>query len=179
MGEYKITRVSSQPPREWSFADRKTGNDVPMLTYKVMIEGQEEAVDVNRKAEGDAPKAGDVLSGTLEQTDFGYKFKPERKPFTPGGRDTTEIRAQMSIKEANRWIANDPNSKHTMEELESTAKQIYSMVDRVKGSSSAPVTEQSGYEKAKSAAEKIKKTFSDGSPVTDDDAPINLDDIPF
>src|SRR5881396_458783 len=108
MAEFKIAKVSTAAPREWSFKDRRTGSDVPMETYKVMLEGEDDPVDINRKP-GNAPAAGELLTGTIEDSDFGKKFKPERKPFTPGGapKDTAEIKAEWAIGQANAYLSTE------------------------------------------------------------------------
>lgn len=132
MSEFTITKVSAQPPRSWSFNDRRTGNAVPMVTYKVMLEGIEEPVDLNRKP-GMLPAAGEVLVGALEESDFGKKFKPERKPFAPGsGKDSKEIRAEWAIGQANAWLISE--KEKNMSDVEPLAKDFFAMVDRVKDS---------------------------------------------
>lgn len=48
--------------------------------YSVMLEGEAEAVTLNQKPETPAPKAGDILSGTIAEDQYGRKFKKEQKP---------------------------------------------------------------------------------------------------
>lgn len=111
---YTIKLVSQKPPREWSFkAKDGSSTEIKMKTYKVILEERSdlaEGVDVNRKADGEPPKAGETLTGTIEPTDFGYKFKPERQTGGYGGRggyqrDDKEIRAQMAVKAATDYAA--------------------------------------------------------------------------
>lgn len=75
MSEYRIVQVSSKPPKTW------TGKFGPMETYKIMVDGETEAVEINKKP-GNVPKVGDVLYGTLDETEFGIKFKadPNARP---------------------------------------------------------------------------------------------------
>lgn len=180
MAEYTITQVSQKPPRTWSFTDKRTGADVPMETYKVMFGGHDEPVDINRKP-GKAPTVGEVLTGSIEPTDFGFKFKPDRKPGTAwSSKDQESIRAQWAIGQA---VAVFNAGKDTnIGDIEKNAKDFYAMVDRVKGGvqSEQPPASEPGYEKAKAEAERIRQTFSDGSPTPSDaDMQINLDNIPF
>lgn len=178
MAEYTITKVSGQPPRVWSFTDKRTGANVPMETYKVMIEGEDEPIDINRKP-GNPPRDGEVLVGTLEDSDFGKKFKSERKPFTPGAggfRDQPDIKAQWAIRQA---VAIELSDKPVdMASVEVNARELFEMTERVK---TPPPTQ--GYEKAKAVATAIKQniptpnTFSNGEPVPD--SGTDLGEIPF
>jgi hypothetical protein len=76
--EHKIAVLGSLPPKEW---ESKYGT---MVTYKVKFEGSDDIVDVNRKQTSPAPKVGEVLTGAIESTDFGKKFKAAPKQF--GGK---------------------------------------------------------------------------------------------
>lgn len=179
MAEYIISRVSSAPPREWSFDDKRTGRKIPMETYKVMFEGEEDPISVNRKP-GDKPTVGEVLNGSIEENDYGKKFKKAPNPsgkFQP--KDTSEIKAEWAIGQAVTLTLSQ-GAVNLDKNIEDWANKLYIMVDRVK----APKADESGYEKAKLAAQKIKEkqTFSDGSPVDEifpETETINLDDIPF
>lgn len=76
-GTYKINQVG--PSRPWNFnADGKT---IEMVGYSVQFEGIADWVDVNVKADADAPKPGEELQGHIEESKFGYKFTKKR-----GGR---------------------------------------------------------------------------------------------
>lgn len=72
MAEHKITQVSNHPPIVKSFP--KDGKTITYEIYKVMFEGFDEPVDITTGV-GKAPQPGDVLSGTIEPSDFGFKFK--------------------------------------------------------------------------------------------------------
>lgn len=128
--DLKIKALSQNPPREWQ---SKFGT---MLTYKVKFEGSDDIVDVNRKP-GNEPKVGDVLQGTIEDSDFGKKLKPAPKQFGGGGksfqpRDDAAIRAQWAVNAALQRAA---MSKEPMSiDIESTAKEFFAMVDRIKAS---------------------------------------------
>jgi hypothetical protein len=185
MADFKIVRIGSQPPRTWSFKDKKTGVDVQMETYKVMLEGEEESVDVNRKP-GNAPEVGNILSGTLETTDFGKKFKPAPKAgfanFTP--KDQEAIRAQWAIGQAVS-LEKKADGTYELKTIELTAGNLFAMVERVKNggiTAEKPRTEdtvsKTGYDKAKEARDNLSQTFNNGEPLPDDE-PINLNDIDF
>lgn len=167
MVEYKITQISQKPPRTWSFKDKRTGADISMETYKVLLEGYDEAVDLNRKS-GNPPKVAEMLTGTLENSDFGKRFKAERKPgtaFTP--KDQATIKAQWAIGQAISLFTTGKDVD--MSNIEENATGFFLMVDRVKESKSANTT----------------PTFSDGSPVSEPvgeiagDETIKIEDIPF
>lgn len=180
MADFTIARVSSQPPREWSFTDKKTGNPVPMETYKVMFEKEEEPVDVNRKP-GNPPQVGETLAGTIEDTDFGRRFKADPKPFTKGPfggfKDQGEIKAQWAIGQAVAIaIATNTTESLGILAIENRAKELFSMVERVK--TVQPTPPQTGFEKAKATAAQLNKPGLD-TVNFDVDEPINLDDIPF
>lgn len=141
MAEYVVEQVSAKDPKEWSFTDKKTGNQIAMKTYKVMVAHEEEPIDVNRKADSAKPVAGDVLDGTIEDTDFGKRFKATPKPFNGGAgtsytpRDDAAIQAQWSIGQAVTVLISAGTGLATnMDMIESTAKDFFAMIDRVKGS---------------------------------------------
>lgn len=69
--QYTIKAVSSQT-RSY---ETKFG---PMISYKVMFEGEETPVEVSQKAATAAPKVGDVVEGTIDTSgQYGPKFKKE------------------------------------------------------------------------------------------------------
>lgn len=175
MADFKIARVSGKAPRAWSFKGQG-GVDVPMETYTVMVEDESDPVEVNRKP-GDKPAVGEVLTGRLENTDYGKRFKKERKPFTPGTspKDEAAIRAMWSLSQAIAFLAFHPNEA-TLNDIEPLAKDLFSMVDRVK------TGEPSGLAQARKVAEEIGSKRSAAEEVFDKDfesEPVNVDDIPF
>lgn len=191
MSEYTIAKVSSQPPREWSFADKKTGSAVAMETYKVMLKGEDEPVEINRKP-GNQPAVGELLSGTIESNEYGRKFKAERKPFTPSPsyKDTGEIKAEWSIGQAVNWLGSHTSEASDLTDVEPLARDFFHMVERIK-TSTANLQEGAGFLKARAAVEAMKarqpSTSQKVEEVTDlldvvydvSEDPINLDDIPF
>jgi hypothetical protein len=176
MADYMIARVSSKPPREWSFTDKKTGAKVDMETYNVMLEGENDPVEVNRKP-GDRPAIGEVLSGRLEDTGYGKRFKRESKPYTPGAgksyqpKDEAAIKAMWSISQAVAFLGLHPKEA-VLTDVEPLARDLFGMVDRVK------TGQVSGYEKAAATAQQIKQKAVDtawGGQTQE----VNLEEIPF
>lgn len=174
MADFTITRVSSKPPRAWSFTDKKTSEVVPMEAYTVMLQGESDAVEINRKT-GDKPTVGEVLTGKLESTDFGVRFKKESKPYTPSKgyqpKDEVAIKAMWAIGQAIDFLGFEP-ANATLTDIEPLARDLFNMVERVK------TNETSGYEKAAAAAQQIKNKALDTSWGEQTEA-VNVDDIPF
>lgn len=182
MTDFKIVRIGNQPPSSWSFKDKRTQADIPMETYKVMVDGEEDPIDVSRKP-GNPPHVGDILSGTLETTDFGKKFKAAPRAgftnFTP--KDQAEIKAEWAIGQA-AMLEKKPDGKYMLTNIEMTATSLFAMVDRIKvattntdKSTSEPAKPDAG--SAKEVRDNISKTFNNGEPLPDE--PINLDEIDF
>lgn len=133
-------------------------------------------------------EAGQKLYGELkEQTSKAGKpylrFYREQRPegqtsFTPSAkkewtpRDDSHIRAQWAIGQAVSLAV--ATHKFGLEDVESDAKWLYAMVDRVKESTPVTASTNPG----------TTQTFSNGEPLPDQvyeptEAPINLSDIPF
>lgn len=137
--EFTINRVSSKEPKRWK-------NDYgTMITYLVMLEGRDNPVQLNKKESSDAPVTGDTIYGHIEETSFGDKFKSDLRPSGPGGnkaggqstsytpRDDASIKAQFSIKAAIQYVTGVGTTPKSLDEVEKIAKQLYVMVERVKG----------------------------------------------
>lgn len=171
MAEYKVTKVSEQKPREWE------GPHGTVYYIKVMLEGHNRPVSIGKKS-ANALKAGDTVYGTITpDPNFEEdKFKPDQKPNSPGGGfgggarkeyvdHHEDIKAEWAIGLALNAIAD----KNDLEAVESLARDLHGMVERVKdgrgADESKPKVEQRG----------------SGEVVIpyDDDEPVNLDDIPF
>lgn len=186
---YTVTEVSSKPPTTWE------GRYGQMETYKVKLEGVDEPVEVNRKP-GNVPKPAEALYGEIKSTEYGYKFSPEKKPWnglSGGGqkytRDDSAIRAQWAIGQSVvLYNANNEDSLGPhMNVIEAQAKELYAMVDRVKGETPVKTLEtpQTGYDKAKQVRKQLDYDASDDPEFASmmakgleaDD--IKLDDIPF
>jgi hypothetical protein len=97
--EYKVTAVSPKT-KEWS---SQYGD---MVTYYVQVDNEADAVQMNKKADSKPPQIGDELYGTITSTEYGLKFKGEKKPFNskpayePRPDHHEEIKAQFAIKAA-------------------------------------------------------------------------------
>lgn len=123
--EYTVKRVSSKPPKEVDGAYGK------VYYITVQLEDHDKFVQIGKKSP-DSIKPGDTLYGHIEETDFPTdKFKSERKPNQGfGNKDNSEIKAQMAIKAAVQLLQGHTQDLDT---VESVAKDIYKMVERVKG----------------------------------------------
>lgn len=181
MAEYRVSVVSQNPPRQWSFKDKTTGADVHMETHKVKLDGVEGPVEINKKP-GATIAVGEVLNGTLETNDFsgeGWKFKADKK--APGGfgggRDQPAIIAEWAIGQALQvalaFAAKPSDLK--MEKVEAQAIELKAMMERVKeASGSTPMPA------ANAASVRVVTAAPQADEVIDiGDEPINLDDIPF
>lgn len=131
--EYKIIKVSSQPPKEWE------GSHGKVYYIKVMLEGHDKPVSVGKKSP-DALKAGDTIFGTIVPTDFGEdKFKSESKPYGGGGhapKDEKAIQSMWAIGQAisAMGLVGDKDTDFYIGEVSDLAVQLFGMVDFVKGS---------------------------------------------
>lgn len=97
--EYKITAVSYKI-KNW------TSQYGDMVTYYVKLEGEDdEAIQLNKKQESPTPEEGQTLFGDIVETEFGRRFKSQKKPFTPSGyqkspQDKEDIARAVAIKAA-------------------------------------------------------------------------------
>lgn len=193
--EYTIKAVKTQA-KEWESAYG------PMKTYLIQVDGNGEPVQINKKADSPLPKVGDTIYGDIEDTQYGQKFKSQKRPFNGGSKYTDhheEIKAQWAIGQAVQLSIADGK----IELLEEKAKNLYAMVDRVKGSSESTDPKGTGNQTestttatttsvedalAEQQAKRDREIIDSqrtGVPVPDvvhddfGDEPINLDDIPF
>jgi len=62
----------------------------PMVSYKVLFEGIDQAVEISQKSTSKAPEVGDVVEGTIDMSgQYGPKFKKEyNQGGFGGGRPT-------------------------------------------------------------------------------------------
>lgn len=76
--DYKIEAVSPQV-KEY---ETKYGK---MKSYSLKLPNVDEPVQLSQKDSTPAPKTGDVLNGTIEDSEFGKKFKKAYSPPANGG----------------------------------------------------------------------------------------------
>jgi len=174
MAEYKVTRVSEQPPKEYH------NEKYNSTTYyiKVQVEGWEKPIEVGKKSP-DAIKVGDILYGTIESTRRATdKFKSEPKPFGGGfnngpkpQRDDSHIRAQWAIGQAMTHFAH--KEEVGLDKVEKLAGALFLMVDRVK--TTAPEKSEKG--KYDADMEFVKELGEEINPV--EDRPLDVAEIPF
>jgi hypothetical protein len=185
MADYKITAVS-QTVREY---DTKFG---AMKSYKLKLEGVEEAVELGQKASTPSPAIGDVLSGTIDTSGgYGPKFKKEfnqqsgggsGRSFGGGGSKHVADPFTMFLSYAKDLVValqetSGFDAAKYQELLKATlegGKALYN--GRPGADTSAPTTNSpiSGDDLVKSWGGKEVETVDDAM-----NAPLNIDDIPF
>ncbi len=98
MPDYTVKSVAPEP-RQW---EAKKGG--AMLSYKILVEGLDAPtgqVELAQKKDTAAPTVGQVITGTIENTDYGPKLKKEYQAGGGGGgkfykpRDPGEIRGMQ------------------------------------------------------------------------------------
>jgi len=83
---YKATNVTKLKDRQSDYG--------PMIDYMLVFESGE-AAQLSQKATTPAPKVGDVLEGTIEQSNFGPKFKKAKPAFGGNGKQDPETSKQI------------------------------------------------------------------------------------
>lgn len=155
--EYKIAAVSPQT-KSWSSQHGE------FITYYIKVEGDDEPVQLNKKSGSPKPQVGEELYGSINTSEYGKKFKSEKRPFNKDNPDKqNQIKAQWAIGQAKDWVL---QTTQDFGEIERTAAQFFAMVDRIK-TSQLPTTIKSTV---------VTETKKD---VVVDPDEINLDDIPF
>lgn len=181
--DYKVTAVSPDP-KEWS------GQYGPMKTYRMKLEGVDDVVEVNKKAESPAPTRGEELYGEIQPNgQYASKFKSIRKDFAFGSardnktyKDNSDgMRQGMCINNAAAYISDHTtgilSEKEWAQKVHDYANELYLLGDLGKsGSQGTPQASQS------TATNEDKSSPAASEDVVDNDIgdePINLDDIPF
>ena len=180
--EYKVTKVSSEKPREWSNPHGGT-----VYYIKTMLEGHSKPVSIGKKTP-DALKPGFMVYGVIEPSDLPEdKFKGEKKPEFNSPKDVNwdernnSIRAQFAIKAAVQAVGNTPSPDAQVKDetalgtyfdnIEYTARQFNEMVDRI----TKPEIKAS-YDEDFDGPHQDPEELNN---LVDSGEPINLDDIPF
>ena len=75
--QYKIAEVGNTRTFETKFGE--------MTSYKILLQGMRDEVELAQKTTTPAPRVGDELYGYIQDTNFGPKFKKEKREggFTP------------------------------------------------------------------------------------------------
>lgn len=132
--EYKV--VSVIKGREY------TDKFGPKVSYTLKLEGIEEAVEVSQKPSTTPPQAGDVLKGSIQDTQYGKKFKKEytQAPQAQGG--SKQFKADPDSRESIEWqtsvkaaveIVRDFHSVNKMpEDLEEYTREIDTVAAHIK-----------------------------------------------
>lgn len=160
----KVGSTGANAPKPWT-----SSNGGPMMSYKVIFEGNPRTiVELSQKPSTPAPKKGDVLEGTIDMSNkYGPKFKKAFAPRPGGGapKDESAIRAQFAIKAAIQFYAALPEKTRAGIEdgqlwIEARAKEMFTMVDAVKGA--ATTTVDPAQKEADDFSQAITETFGEG-----------------
>lgn len=162
----------------------------PMRTYYVKINGN--TVKLNKKPDSPAPTKGETLYGYIQPSQYGDQFKTQKKPFAPGGFKAdpdkqNQIKAQWAIGQAvsiyNQMSAEDAASAVFEQVVEENATKLFAMVDRVKNGTTTGSTAETPQTTGTTSTGNFRQNTTEQDEKTvvdfDEDAPINLDDIPF
>lgn len=124
---YKIKQVK-KVPKEWK---NEHGN---FKTWLIQVEGNGEPIQLNKKADSPDPQEGDELYGTILETDYGQKFKSEKKPFVSktNGYDSKGNKHGNALKIAGEYLIKnmdyqDAEQGEFVKDLEALAKEIYAI----------------------------------------------------
>lgn len=173
MPTYTITRVSSEPPREWAPRDKP---EQKTYYHKVQLDGHPKPVSVGKK-KPNSLHVGDTINGTIEKTAMAEdKWHPEA--LNPGGGGQGSSRPAYQPKDEHA-IAKAVALKAAVDCLghfeQGGTKDVLEWADTflawLEEKNPPETSESSGYEKAKGVAARLK-----GQSV--DDVPPELLDIP-
>lgn len=171
--EYTITSVSANAPEAWESAHGT------MHKYKVKLSGVQEIVFVNKKP-GNTPEVGQKLYGDVTTNKYGTQFKAASKPeFAQKGdnfkrvnqKDEQAIKAMWAIGQAVAKVdmnidpKNDSGVQSGIVTVESLARELFDMVERVKAGTTADF-------------EDIKDDDGFLDAIAEKDE-VNVDEIPF
>jgi hypothetical protein len=96
MSNYKVTSAAKLKDRESQYGT--------MTDYMMMLTDEANApaaAELSQKQSSPVPKAGDILSGTIEQTNYGPKFKKEKPSFGGAGVSPRDPEIQRYIMRQN------------------------------------------------------------------------------
>lgn len=97
--EYKITKVSEQPPKEWQ------GEFGTVYYHKVMLDGHNKPVTIGTKS-NQPPQVGETVYGDIQTSDYPEdKFKKANK-FGAGGVDNSKIEQKLDAIYGELKLAN-------------------------------------------------------------------------
>lgn len=174
-GDYKIETVG--PKSEFSFKGND-GNDVFLSSYSVQFENITDWVSINLKQGSDAPKAGDVMKGHIEDNGkYGMKFVKARTGggWSGGGKSNPGAAWNAAYGTATAIVTGyfqiATKKPKTMEEfigiIDALAPQVKAKVDALAG-------------KAEPEAKPAESKQDDGIDQTppEDGAVVQVDDIP-
>lgn len=177
MPTYTITRVSSEPPREWAPRDKP---EQKTYYHKVQLDGHPKPVSVGKK-KPNSLRVGDTINGTIEKTAMAEdKWHPEA--LNPGGggqgssrpayqpKDEHAIAKAVALKAAVDF-RNEMDEGSTPEDCLKVADKFLAWLEGDKlptiTHQTTPATHadpQPGYDKARATADAIRQ--KQGQPAT-------------
>lgn len=178
--KYKIEQVG--PHRDWSFNDKKTGDQVDMRTFSIQVDGVPDWVDLNVKPEG-SPKEqtekllnSEVEGKVVDAGKYGLKFEKARKGggggrgYGPGAEWANAVETATSVVSAYAQAtgAKFKSMDEFLARIKQVAPVIKKMVDDFAGKAAA----------ADKPAEDKTNTEAGESPATKDgEKDIVIEDI--
>lgn len=120
--EYTIEKVSPKT-KEWS------GQFGDMVTYYVKFPNNDEVIEMNKKPDSPAPKAGDKVYGEIKQTEFGYRFhsakQPQTKSFGKSKEEQWSIMRMNALTNAVSYVGAGEDKKTDPEQVLEIAEKFY------------------------------------------------------
>jgi hypothetical protein len=158
-----------------------------MFKYTIQFEGESEAVELSQKPESPAPKVGDQLEGTIEDTQYGRKFRKERKEGGQVGGYKSNPETQKQIIRQNALtnaVAYCIAKSQADKKYELSGKHVIQVATYFAKYSFGSVTVVTENEKPEEPKDEPQDTplppepeETDETHDTEDD--INLEEIPF
>lgn len=143
MAEYRVVNAMKTGSYDSQFGEADESGKKVMYKYSVQLEGQSDPVDISQKPSTAPPKAGDVLSGTIEDTQYGKRFKKDSGGSRGGGGRYDQEGAAWGNALSNAaslvngyYATNPANSPKTMNEylqnVKTVTKSLKSFIDNEK-----------------------------------------------
>jgi len=171
MAEYKVTKVSTQPPREYYNEKYKS------TTYyiKVALEGHNKPVTIGKKSP-DALKAGDVVRGTIKPTEYDTDNFEADKEFGGGGGGKGFTKTDPKT----MYVAYAKDVFVAMFEKDGKvdAKVFTTALEQIKAGGELLMAEQAANKSADTKPE-TKEEDAEVKALLDSADEVELDDIPF
>lgn len=100
-----------------------------MYKYLIQLEGVEGVVELSQKPETTIPAAGSTLTGTIEDTQWGKRFRKEKPAYSPSGAPQTRSEAAGGTSGRNESIERQSSLKAAIEIVRDRAPEPLSLED--------------------------------------------------